>query len=374
MVTTVMALAAGPALADPPSGTTPAASDVVGVGSNTTEYLLDQLSLNYDNSHGSPSIYSWDATNPTTGAIGDHIVTKAGCRTIPRPDGSSAGITTLASNVRDPAATANYCVDYARSSRGRKSTDPGNGPGGIRFIRLATDTVTYASTPASNAPTNLTTADLTDIYDCTATHWNQVGGTSTATIHPYLAQAGSGTVSFFLTAIGVTTPGSCVVEPSTLEENEGVDPIFTGPNKNNIIIPYSAGKWLGQAYHSAHCFNAACAPNSMHLICNAGSGGTNAFGCDVNGLVKLNDINGTSPTTGTGASATVNPHFTADFIRPLYDVVRYSTATADHIPPYLEPFFAAASAATPGYFCQTAQQSVLKDYGFLPTPFCGNGS
>jgi hypothetical protein len=110
------------------------------------------------------------------------------------------------------------------------------------------------------------------------------------------------------------------------------------------------------------------------VICNAGSGGTNAFGCDVNGVLGLNDINSTSPTTGSGASTTLNSSFTAGFIRPLYDVVRYSTATADHIPPYLEPFFAAASAATPGYFCQTAQQSVLKDYGFLPTPFCGNGS
>ena len=206
VVATATALSAGPALADPPSGVLPRHNSVVGVGSNTTEYLLDQLSVDYNAAHKGAKLYSWDATNPTTGVIGDSIRTKSGCVKIPRPDGSSAGITTLASNIKDPKSKSHYCVDFGRSSRAREATDPPKGKGGVLFVALATDDVTYATlAKGSHAPKNLTTADLTKIYSCTATHWNQVGGTSHARIRPLLPQPGSGTLAFFLTAIGVTT-------------------------------------------------------------------------------------------------------------------------------------------------------------------------
>src|SRR5215469_17444250 len=92
---------AGSALADPPRGVTPKETDVVGVGSDTTEFLGDQLAFDYNKSHTTgPHLYSWDATNPTTGAIGDNITTKSGCSAIPRPDGASAGITALIANAK----------------------------------------------------------------------------------------------------------------------------------------------------------------------------------------------------------------------------------------------------------------------------------
>ena len=128
-----VALTAGPALADPPSGTTPAVTAAVGTGSNTTQYLLDGLSYNFD--HKNPSatekLYSWDAVNPDTLAIGDNIVTKKGCAAIARPDGSGAGITQLDANVVDPSNNKYFCEDYARSSRARESTDPPFAPGGV---------------------------------------------------------------------------------------------------------------------------------------------------------------------------------------------------------------------------------------------------
>jgi len=371
VLATVTMISAGPALADPPKGVVPKDTDIVGVGADTTEFLLDQLSVNYNASHTTKKLYSFDATNPLTGAIGDNITTKTACAKIARPDGSSAGITTLDSNIK---VGSNYCVDYARSARARKSTDPPQGAGGILFVRLATDAVTYARVKGSNAPANLTSTELTAIYTCTDTTWNQVGGTSTATISPQLPESGSGIASSFLTDIGVTTPGSCVSQPSTLQQNEGVNKIFTGPNRDNVIIPFSTGKWIAQGYHSAACFNVQCVPSHAE-ICDAGSGGTNAFGCDVNGTLSLGDINSTSPTVGSGKSTTVNASFAPDFILPLYDVVRYSTTTADHIPSYLEPYFASATATVKGYVCATAQQAVIKDYGFLPAgPLCGLGS
>jgi hypothetical protein len=41
VLATVTMISAGPALADPPKGTVPADTDIVGVGSNTSEFLLD---------------------------------------------------------------------------------------------------------------------------------------------------------------------------------------------------------------------------------------------------------------------------------------------------------------------------------------------
>src|SRR5579859_4357560 len=106
MALALAAGSAGPALADPPAKVTPRASDVVGVGSDTIQYLLDQLSRDYAKANpASPSLlYSWDPVNPVTGATGDLIETKASCATIARPDGSSAGITALEANTADPSA------------------------------------------------------------------------------------------------------------------------------------------------------------------------------------------------------------------------------------------------------------------------------
>ena len=191
-VATVAALSTGTALADPPHGISPAPGSVVSVGAQTQQFLADALSANWDKANPKKTqLYTWDAANAL--GVDGNITTKRGCAKILRPNGSSPGISTLAANIKDPASKSHYCVDFARSSRTMKSTDPT----GLSFIPQALDSVTYASvikssrTPkGSNAPGNLTTHQLAEIYTCTVTKWNQVGGTSHATIHPLLAQAG----------------------------------------------------------------------------------------------------------------------------------------------------------------------------------------
>src|SRR5262249_32807333 len=155
----------------------------------------------------------------------------------PRPNGSSAGIAELIKNAK---TGTHFCVDFARSSRPRASTDPAKGPGGIVFVAVGKDAVTYATNSTTNAPANLTTAQLASIYTCTVTNWNQVGG-KTGAINAQLPQTSSGTRAFFLKAIGVATPGSCV--NSTAEENEGINPVLKGPN---TIFPYSIGKFIAE--------------------------------------------------------------------------------------------------------------------------------
>jgi ABC-type phosphate transport system substrate-binding protein len=331
---TAVAMAAPSALADPPRGVTPRSFDVVGVGSNTTEFVFDQFSFDYNRTHrvhnaSHPWIYSWDAL--TSGSFKP----KAGCKSITRAsaNGSSAGIKLL---------TTNSCIDFARSSRARKSTDPHFGRGGVTFVKFARDAITYATriTGPTNAPKNLSTIQLQKIYNCTARTWNQVGGRSHATILAILPQSSSGTRASFLSDIGVTTPGACVFSTPTLEENQGTSAVF---NNANAIVPFSIGKWIAQKFHH------------------------NRFGSPVDGFLGLNSINGTKPTVGSGARTAINTRFSAPYFRFLYDVVRYSPSTSDHIPAKLRPFFSRG-----GWICTAslAKRAVVA-YGFLNTPLCG---
>ena len=355
------ALAMGPAFADPQnsagSSVKPREADVVGIGADTDEYLFDQLAFDYNRTHKTgPRLYSWDALNPTTN-LTDNIKTKSGCPAIVRPNGSSAGITAF----EVPAKTSDkkdFCIDYVRSARGRSTNDPHLGKNGVLFVTLAKDAISYATNSGSNAPHNLTTAQLAAIYSCTDTTWNQVGGSSTAAIQPFLPQTGSGLRTSFLKAIGNISPGSCV--NSSVQQNEGTDPQLAG--NPNAIVPYSVAKYISQVFHSAKC---GVKPTASQ----------NKFGCDEHGSFVLNSVNGTKPTTGTAAKTVINSKFSANFINIIYDVVRWSSVQS-HIPTYLQPFFGAAKkGGGGGWACvNSIAKTDLLNYGFLPTPFCGTGS
>jgi ABC-type phosphate transport system substrate-binding protein len=348
---------------------TPPETASVGVGADTDEALGDQFSGDYNSTlkSGAAQLYNWDATNPVTGAVGDSIVTKSGCSAVARPDGSSAGITAFDANSKTSDGK-DFCIDFARSARGRSPSDPAFGPGGIAFVTLADDAISYATQTTTDAPANLTTSQLAAIYNCTDTNWSQVGGKNAA-IEAFLPVTGSGIRTSFLTAIGVSSPGSCV--NSSVQQNEGVDPQLQTPK---AIVPYSVAKFISQKFHSASCLNSSCTPNSNGVVC-VPAAGLNEFGCNEHGTLKVNSVNGTAPTTGKGKSTTINPNFSAAFLNTIYDVVRYDSTTPDHIPAYLEPLFAAASAATPGWACSsTTAKTDLKNYGFLLSPLCGVAS
>jgi len=359
------ALAAGPALADPINGkgkpVKPKETDIVGVGSDTIQFLLDQFSFDYNKSHKKgPRLYSWDALNPKTG-LTDNISLKSGCAKIARPNGSSAGIATLAANQKT-GDKKHFCADFGRSSRPRASTDPSRSKGGIQFVALGKDAVTYATNATTNAPANLSTAQLNAIYSCTVTNWSSVGGKN-APIKAELPQTSSGTRAFFLTAIGL---GGCV--DSTPEENEGVNSHLKGPN---VIFPFSIGKYIAEKFHSANCIKASCTGSPA---CHPKKG-QNKFGCDTHGSMVLRSINHTKPTIGSGTKTFVNAHFTPKFVRTVFIVVRFSTGTSNHIPKQLQPFFDGAHSKVKGWACasKTAHNDLI-NYGFLPTPFCGTGS
>ena len=320
----VVSLAAGPALADPPSGTTPAATDIVGVGSDTVQALFNQFSTDYT---ATPKLYSWDATGSTP------ITTKTGATSIARPNGSGAGITALGS-------TTSATVDFARSSRGPQTGDPTTDD----FIAYARDAVSWAAQSGGDAPANLTKADLQNIYSCTYTKWNQItdisGYTGSAnTIKPFLPQSGSGTRSFFLSAAGITTIGGCVNQ--TVEENEGTNTLLANADS---LVPYSVGHYIGQVYFG-HTTTTTDAPGALTVR-------------NLDGIVPIDTTNKVISTAYAGSS----------YARVLYNVVRAGDWTAGNAhAAALQAIFSST-----GWICKNATaQADLKSYGFLNYGFCG---
>jgi ABC-type phosphate transport system substrate-binding protein len=364
-----LAVTTAPAHADPINSAgkpvTPQAYDIVSVGANTDDNLFNQISLAYNatipaKKHGPshPYLYTWNASGSAT------IATKAGCKPIARPNGSGAGLKALDNNTKDPAKPAYYCIDFDRSSSGRGTTSPPFAPGGVTYIALAEDAVTYASRDvgATYVPKGLTIAQLNAIFGCTVTNWKQVGGPNQP-IHAYLPQSGSGTLTFFLKKIGLTNAGGCVSDlKGTLEENQGQSSVFNDPG---AIFIYSVGDWIAQKYHSAAC---GAKPTTTQ----------NKFGCDQTKYLGLDPVKAGgkvySPLT-TAAVPIINKAFKATGLtRTIYDVLRYiSGSTPDHIAPLLEPIF--APKARHGYLCSSpVATAAIKSYGFLTITNCGNGS
>jgi ABC-type phosphate transport system substrate-binding protein len=393
---TATALAVAPAMADPVNSNlkpvTPAPYDVVGIGAGTTQYLLDQFSVNYNkdvasksaHSPSNPYFYSWDAVPPNNPLDEtQQIALKKGCTKQLRPDGSSAGIAALSTEGDVTYKGKSYpCANYARSSRPRSSKDPALGPGGVAFVALAQDAVTYATVKDSYAPNNLTLKQLQAIFSCgvKAAHGDAAGtwgallgskaakGSANQKIDPIVPQAGAGTLSFWLeTALGFANDNqptcssqyeNSIKNPTVVpEENEGIDKAFLShgkPNKNVVWI-YSVGSFIAQAYHDPACGKK---PTS----------GQDDFGCDENGVMNLNSIQGTAPTVTTKGFVTINPKFDPTFDRLLYDVVPFNTKK-DPIPSSLARFF-----SPKGWLCRSNQDHIIEDYGFLPSAACGSVS
>lgn len=362
-----------PARADPigRSGrpVTPKATDIVGVGSAATQGLFDQFSVDYNKTvkASAPHLYSWDAANPETGLVHDLIKAKVGCPKAPRPDGSVEGIVGsrgnrlgLTAGLRSKAGT--FCTDFARSTfvrrRGRL----------LAFAPLAMDAVTYATNATTNAPADLTTAQLAEIYTCKVTNWARVGGKK-ARIDAQLPAASSETRELFLTAIGgrvPVNPGKCVNahdRPGALpQENEGVSKYLHGPD---VIFPYSVASYLAQVYHSAKCLTKSCI--AIHGVTCKPRKGQNLFGCDIRGAMVLHIINKTRPTVPfplpvvcAKACPILNSRFSPAFIRFLYAVVRWTAKKPGNIPGYLQLLFGLR-----GWACasRTAQRDI-HSYGF----------
>lgn len=217
-----------------------------------------------------------------------------------RPSGSGNGRNALIASIKGTAWQGTVItdqVDIARSSDGPGSNENVNGQ--LAYLPYGRDAVSYAYIGGNGTDlANLTTAQLKSIYEASGT--TTIG---TTTVKPLLPQSGSGTRKFFLSAIGVATPGASDQATTTLAENDAsvLKAAYAADASVAYVIPFSAASWIAQV-------NNASGVNTV-----AGSN------------TSLGSINGTAAFTGTGTSLTPNAAFySSSFGRDTYLIVEYA--------------------------------------------------
>jgi len=240
----------------------PVSNSYVAVGSDTLQDAMNALT-NGTSASGSyvrvladgKSIGNFDAFGSPA------IQAKSNGPFFARPNGSGAGRDALRRSIdgnnwsvsgnSTPARSITGQVDIARSSSGPGSN--ANADGRLLYVPFARDAVAYAYTGGTAAWATLTPSQLKGIYEGTITSIDGV------TVKPRLPQTSSGTRSFFLNALGVTTPaGVADASNTTVPEN---DATVLGDGE---IIPFSAASWIAQANGVAGV-NTVAAASSVQL-------------------------------------------------------------------------------------------------------------
>ncbi len=254
----------------------------------------------------------------------------------PPPNGSSAGISALVNDT-------NGCVDFARSSRGSKVSDPSS----LSFWAYALDAVSWIKFPENtHGVSSLTPAQLKNIYTCDpatgvpfASNWNQVGGT-TGTIVKYAPQTLSGTYAFVNSKLlgGATIDQNCnAAHLSTfLEEHDATG--IPAAQKANAIYFFSVAQY------------------------NAQKGG---YLIDLRNGSALGNINGVAPTAAT-INETAGRFFGTRYV---YNVTK---STSPQLSATLD--FIGVKAGGPGYVCNNTASATISIFGEVPLPLGGTGA
>jgi len=230
----VLALTGAPASAttDPqPDDTagTPVAADLIGVGSDTSMHAVKVVGDAYNATAPTNKIFTYAAcASPSTCGT---ITLPSG--DITRPNGSGAGKTTLY------GAGNNADIDFARSSSANSTAETN---AGLQMFPFALDTMAMvvSGNVASNAPANLTPAQIVAIYKGEITNWSAVGG-SPGTIAVKMPQSSSGTYSFWVGQLKAMNGGVDVtVVGSAVSVQEHDDTAIK--NDPNAIAPFSVGR------------------------------------------------------------------------------------------------------------------------------------
>jgi ABC-type phosphate transport system substrate-binding protein len=304
--------AAGPAQADP-SGP-PTFRQLAGVGSDTTQGVMNGLSNVITDSSGNKLIGSYDATGSAT------IATHAGtaCAQVPRPNGSGAGRTALLNSLN----ANDGCLQFSRSS----SLNLAAATPGLTYIPFATDAVSYAVTANSNIPKTLALSDLQAIYHCDP---NFVGAAPPFSITVILPQAGSGTRSFWESTMNILDTDVVSGKYPCIIDHKNGNPIEEHDGRvldDNSIAPFSVSQYIAQSENTIP---------------------------DLRGKAVLGVIDGFTPSV-------INNNF--EVSRSVYNVIPTSQVNNA---PYSAVFVGPGSAV-----CTNA--AIINQYGFATNPNCGS--
>jgi ABC-type phosphate transport system substrate-binding protein len=224
---------------------TPQARDVVGSGSDTSQFAMNYAADGFlsggviktgYNGLANARLVSFDAIT-LNNVTHDNIVVRPGTAAIQRPNGSTEGKSAL---------TTNASFNYARSSSGLSA---GEISAGLQAVPFAVDGLKLSVSQAgTHAPASISAADMVKIYDGTYTNWSQLGGTS-APIKAYIPQSGSGTRAFFEGQLKSANGNVAVLIAATVLTAQEHDPsIFDPANATygadaiNAVAPFSTGR------------------------------------------------------------------------------------------------------------------------------------
>ncbi|MFL4902033.1 hypothetical protein ACJ6WF_02335 [Streptomyces sp. MMS24-I2-30] len=147
---------------------------------------------------------------------------------IPRPNGSSAALNALRSDIDN----GTHCLDFAGVTRGPL----GSSRNDLSWIVFAVDGVTAAvrgDSPLDGRSFAVT--ELRQIYTCQTTQLNGV------TLNPKLPPLGSDTRSWWLSTLGLSESGVGACVSSSPQENDGTG--LAGPGD---IMPFAISSYLAQ--------------------------------------------------------------------------------------------------------------------------------
>ncbi|HTU76981.1 MAG TPA: hypothetical protein VMG38_26015 [Trebonia sp.] len=388
LMAALVAVGMGTALADP--GTPPPLTTVVGIScppvftGSPTENTPGSLVHDYNAMDPTVPASCWDDVNPATGAIGDTITTKAAGSSdtscaFSRPYGVDAEIAALNADREDGAGglgQAIPCIDFVIADRGPNATSFKD-----TFVALINYALTWSypevSGQVSPQPASLTRAQLSSIYSCVDTNWDQVGGTS-APIVPVLPSVGTGVRDMFLAALGISASSEpCWVNGiaangDPIEENTGLtagnSDQFDQASSVDDIFPYSIGDFIAQG-PAVHGTGSAGTPGSATV-------GGHATPLWAHGDLALGEIADISPvTTNSFGQPVINPGFPSQLYQTMYAVVRNGftnpTSAANASLPTTPSYEASGLSSFFSWICTTEiADSDIVSYGLIRSGGC----
>jgi hypothetical protein len=344
-----------PAYAEPAAGTFP---DLVGVGSDTTQDVSNGLAAGSPGG-GISAIGSYDATGTAT------IRTRSVSSPLfNRPNGSTAGVQALSASVNNtgtrlfPASggvSITGQVDFARSSSAPSSSFVGTD---LTFIPFARDAVTFAVSAASDFPRDIALGaasqdalspapfTLRNIYRGTVTRYSD-SDFNQVTIRPIIPQAGSGTRSFWLGALGLTE-AAIVGTPTTDLGNTAQEHDGSSVTRVGDIMPFSIAQFIAQGNYRA-------LPTTIP---------------ERRGNVELGRVGTIKPLlASTGGGVELNAAFPIN--RLVFNVVQTSRLSTTGV--VADDLLRSTFVGTSSTVCSAT--TTIRQYGFAPIgTLCGNTS
>jgi ABC-type phosphate transport system substrate-binding protein len=341
-----------------PASADPVANTYAVVGSDTLEDAVNAL-VN-GTSGNTFRIFSNNSTLGSFDATGNPCIqTKENSSRFTRPNGSSDGLLALVKSMKQEAYNAStsngrvVCdrnnvridglVDIARSSSNPGTNNPdftgtGSTDRTLAWFPFGRDAMAYAyrsavgsttaavdrdeSTGLASRIASLTKDDLTDIFACTL---RQIDG---HTITPVVPQAGSGTRSSWLTALGLTE----AMMPTVSEGTASITTIVGRDGSGNAItgvVSRTGCVQEGQEHdgQSLKVRNAVMPMSVSRWVAMAQGLTVNKVGSAI--LAGSSLVAGQEPVTGTGTNMVPNELYYANgtWGRETWLVVEYNRVT-----------------------------------------------